>query len=69
MPSSVAICSDGDSFYLDASWTWDGLTTFDGCYSDSGSTLNDEAVYFRGGDKVDGEPAVILTDGYGTGVS
>ncbi|CAN0129309.1 unnamed protein product [Scytosiphon promiscuus] len=62
----MATCLDGDSFYLDASVTYDGLPTFDGCYLDSGFTLNDLTVYSRGGSYYDYEPAVIATTNYGT---
>lgn len=69
-PTTPSLCSEGDSFYLDAEYTWDDLDTFDGCYSGSGDTfLSDLLVYSRGGDVVDGEPAVIATDNFGTTVS
>lgn len=65
----MATCSGGDSFYLDVDWGWEGFPTFDGCYSDSGLAMNWQTVFFRGGDMVGGEPAVISADAYGTGVS
>ena len=60
----MATCTDADSFRLDSDDTWDGLLSFDGCYSDSGVTELGEIVYFRGGDKVDGEPAVRVAELY-----
>jgi len=66
-PSSS--CSDGDSFYLDVlGYSWDGLSTFDGCYMDSGATFNSLPQYFPDGEKVEG-PAVYATELYGTPVS
>ena len=69
-PTTPSSCVDGDSFYLNViGYSWDGLSTFDGCFSDSGYTFNYLTSYFRGGVRAYGEPAVYATDGYGSTVS
>ena len=68
--SSAHMATCGDSFYLDVyGVTWDGLDTFDGCYSDTGGTLYDLPVYFRGGEEIDGETAVRVSNNYGQGTT
>ncbi len=59
----MATCSDGDSFYLNVlGYTWDGLSTFDGCYKDSGwVNSNYLPQYFPDGEKVEG-PVVFADD-------
>jgi len=49
-------------------YSWDGLSTFDGCYMDSGYTLSSLPQYFPDGEKVEG-PAVIADDFHATPVS
>ena len=69
-PTAPTSCSDGDSFYLDVlGYSWDDLGTLDGCFSDSGYTNFDLPEYFRGGDKVEDEPVVVVTDNFGIPVS
>ncbi|CAN0087269.1 unnamed protein product [Scytosiphon promiscuus] len=64
----MATCMEGDSFYLDASVTYDDLPTFDGCYLDSGYTTGDDELilYSRGGFFYYGQPGVLATTYYGT---
>ena len=66
--AQTTTCSDGDSFYLDADRTYDGLSTFDGCYSDSGFVQSGFTAYFRDGEKAEG-PAVVASDDFGVTVS
>lgn len=65
----MAACVDGDSFRLDSDYSFEGLDSADGCYSDSGETLLGVVVYFRDGNLVAGEPSVRGTEIYGTTVS
>lgn len=67
----MATCSDGDSFYLDADYTYDGLSTYDGCYSDYGYTNSRDIItaYHRVDGNLDGEPIVVATNNFGTTVS
>lgn len=55
----MTTCDEGDSFYLDASITYDAVTTLEGCYSDSGDTNWDLPEYVNGGVIGDGLPAVV----------
>jgi len=65
--AQMATCSDGDSFYLDSEWTWI-VDTFDGCYMDSGYTIEYIPWYFPDGVRVEG-PGVYAEDFWGTPVS
>ncbi len=65
----MATCSDGDSFYLDVlGYSWDGLSTFDGCYMDSGFTFNGLTYFFPDGEYVEG-PVVFADDEHHSPVS
>ena len=65
----MTTCSDGDSFYLDASISYDDLGTMDGCYSYSGLLIHDITLYGRDGDLTHDEPVMYVADSYGTSVS
>lgn len=65
----MATCSYGDSFYIDADWTYDDLGTMDGCYEVSAYTYNSLPLYFRDGDMVDEGQVVFASTFFGTTVS
>ena len=65
----MATCLDGDSFYLDASVTYESLGTMDGCYGESGWLNLGITLYSRDGDLTHDEPVVLAVDSFGTPVS